>query len=466
MNRKIEDIKVNSIRRIVKTRKEDVVVPDIAVKDEENHNSIMKSDFILENDSSKYEFLKKKNNSEPSSVKRMSSDPSVPRERPLLSRTLLYIFIFSILVGSFYLLSTVFLRANVTVVAKDKTFELKHLKFTAGKTSQNVPFELVIVSDKEDRDIVLTNAKEVSIKAKGQITLYNEYSSTKAQKITAGSFVSDDKGVSYKTDTTVSIPAYTLDSSKKIIPGQVSVGITAFLPGEAYNSNKEFFTINSFKGTDKFKKIYGKATTPIEGGMVGLVYLMDDKEKSSLNFKTADFKEKLVRKLSAQVPVGYILYPDAMNFTYEIGDNISSKTPDTKVEMKGSLSAYILKESELSNSIIHKLLPDIGDKERREIQEPNISDLSFNFTNKDQVVGKDIENFDFELTGNLPMNWKPDVEALKGELVAKNKNNISEIFKQDPAIVSAGVKIIPFWSMKLPEDNKNINIILKKVDGQ
>src|SRR3989339_231902 len=463
MNRKIlEDIKANSIRRIVKTQKDDVVIPNVVVKDEDNHNPTPKSNFVLENDSSNYDFLKKKNNNiNTSSIKRMSGDPRMPRERPLLNKTLLDIFIFSLLVGSFYLLSTVFLRANVTVVAKDQTFELKHLKFTAGKPSTSVPFELVIVSDKEYRDIVLTNAKEVSIKAKGQITLYNEYSSTKAQKITAGSFVSDDKGVSYKTDKTVSIPAYKLDSSKKIIPGQVVVGITAFLPGEAYNSNKELFSINSFKGTDKFKKIYGKAKTPIEGGMAGLVYLMDDKEKSSLNFKTADFKEKLVRKLSAQVPVGYILYPDAMNFTYDIGDNIFSKFVSTKVEMKGSLSAYIFKESELSDSIIRKLLPNIGDKERQEIKQPNLSDLSFNFTDKEQIVGKDINNFNFELTGNLPLNWKPDIEALKGELVAKNKNNVAEIFKLDPAIVSASVKIIPFWSKKLPEDKKNINIILK-----
>ena len=150
-----------------------------------------------------------------------------------------------------------------------------------------------------------------------------------------------------------------------------------------------------------------------------------------------------------------------MNFTYDIGDNISSKTPDTKVEMKGSLSAYIFKESELSDSIIRKLLPNIGDKERQEIKQPNLSDLSFNFTDKEQIVGKDINNFNFELTGNLPLNWKPDIEALKGELVAKNKNNVAEIFKLDPAIVSASVKIIPFWSKKLPEDKKNINIILK-----
>lgn len=456
MNKKIfEDVKINSIKRVVKAPiQSDVVV------DTDNHNPTYVPTQTERDDLSRYEFLKKKKIST-TPTKRMSDTPRIPNQGRPFNKNILYVFTLAVLLGIVYFLSTVFLHANVTVIPKNQTFDLKHQKFTSGKSSQSVPFELMIVTDKEYRDIVLSNAKEVSIKAKGQIILYNEYS-TKAQKITAGTFVSDEKGINYKTDTTVSIPPYTLDSSKKKIPGQVVVGITAFLPGDAYNGIRESFTINSFKGTDKFKKIYGKAKTAMEGGMIGLVYLMDEKEKANLNIKTSDFREKLVRKLSAQVPVGYILYPDAMSFTYKVDNNISSKTPDTKIEIEGSLGAFLLKESELSNSLIHKLLPEIGEVERKEIQDPNLSSLSFNFINKDQSISKDIESFEFELTGSLPLLWMPNEETLKSQLLGKKKSEVIDIFKQDKAIVQASVKIIPFWSTKLPVDMKNINIIIKK----
>lgn len=455
MNRRIlEDVKVNRVRRPVSVAsKEDVVAKDL-----DNHNPTPKVGYSEQDSSSKYDFLNKK--TVKTGAQRLPMTPQMPRKRRSFGGVIFTIFILSLIVGGVYLLSTKFLSAKVTVIAKNKVFELKHQKFSAGKSSSNIPFELMIVSDKEYKDVVLTNSKEASEKAKGEVTLYNEYS-TKAQKLVAGTFLADEDGKSYKIDTTVTIPGYTLDKSKKVISGQVVSKVTSFLPGESYNGSPESFSITSFKGTDKFKKIYGKAKTEMTGGMTGLVYMLSEEDKEEVSVQTQSSKEKLLRKLSAQVPTGYILYPDAVSFTYESGENLVSKTPDTQIEMTGTLSAYLLKETDLSNSIIKKILPGISEKERAEIVKPDLSILSFDFVDKNQSVSKDVESFEFDLTGNLPIQWKPEVEELKTLLVSKNKDEVSSIFKQDPGILSAEVKIIPFWSKFLPENNKNINIILK-----
>lgn len=445
MNRKIiEDVKINS-HKILKT-------PDDVIKKEVSSN--------------KYDFLKKinkkTNDDNQFSLPRISQTPQMPSKGRPFNKIILSAFLLSLFIGIFYLLSTVFLRTNITIVAKDKIFELKHQKFITSKNkANNIPFEIMILSDSDYKDVILTKTLEVSDKAKGEIYLYNEYSN-KPVKIGAGTFVSDENGKTYKTDVAVTIPQYKLDKAN-IVPGQISVPITAFLSGEAYNGNPAFFTINSFKGTDKYKKIYGKPKTPLSGGMAGLVYVLDDKEKENLLSSTASFKEKLFQKLGAQVPVGYILYPDAVNFSYEFGENLSSKTPNAKIEMKGTLSAILLKESELSNFLINKLLPNLSPKERSEIMKPNPRGLSFNFVNKEMYINKDIESFEFELTGELLINWRPDLEEIKTLLVDKNKNEIPAIFKEDPAIASASVKIIPFWSKKMPSSLKNINITIKNL---
>ena len=67
------------------------------------------------------------------------------------------------------------------------------------------------------KNVILTESKEVSIKASGTITLYNEFSMN-PQKLVSGTFLVDDSGKTYKIDSVVTIPGYKLDNNKKVIP--------------------------------------------------------------------------------------------------------------------------------------------------------------------------------------------------------------------------------------------------------
>lgn len=441
MNKKtLEDFKINNKKTI------ETVVEPIVVKN-------------VPNNSTKYDFLKKKKSS-PSFSQRIPQTPVMPgRNKRPFNKFILSFFVLSLFIGTFYLFTTVFFNAKIIITPKNQSFELINEKFTALKDG-GIPFEVMIIEDTLYKDVILTNSKEVSINAKGEITLYNEYSKT-TEKITAGAFISDESGKSYKIDKAVSVPGYTIDKNKKIIPGQVSVGITSFLAGEAYNGSPSLFSITSFKkGTDKYKKIYGHTKTPLTGGLSGLVYLVEEKDKESILSENSLFKDQLLSKVKALVPVGYILYEDAVNFSYEFKDSVFSKTPNTRLAINAELRAFLVKSIYLSGSIIDKLLRDISKEERLEIISPDIKGLSFNFKNKEQIINKEIENFDFELTGNVMINWKPEVERLKELIVGKSKDEVLSIFKKDLGILKASVQIIPFWSKYLPDKKEKINIVL------
>lgn len=455
MIRKIEDVKVNK-SKILRTPKIEISTV-----------SVSKSEFIKvsDSDSSSFDVSRGKStiftttNQTPKierhSSPRITQTPRVPRDGKTIRRNIFIIVAIAVIIGILYLLSTVFLKANVKIISKNESFDLSGKVFHASKNG-NIPFELMIVSLDGSKDITLTQTKEVSEKAKGEITLYNEYSD-KPEKILAGTFVSDSKGKTYKTDKTVTIPGFKKDKLK-IVAGEVPVGITSFLAGDAYNSDSLSFNINSFKDTAKYKKIYGKIKTPLTGGISGLVYVLSDAEKATALSDVSTFQDKVLRKLNAEIPEGYILYKDGVKFTYESNQDVFSKVPDTVLSIKGTAGAYIFKKDMFEDYMIDKLLPDISDKERSEIVPPDLLSLSFNFMNKDQPIDKDVDSFDFELTGNLNIKWNPNIDSLKALLVGKDKKEVPSIFKEDKGVLSASVKIVPFWSSKLPLNMKKINI--------
>jgi len=474
MVRKIlEDVKVNN-HKAIKTFKDDVIIKSTPIV-----KTILKQtikpitdtgpereelkDKTYHNEESKYEFLEKKKVSSPEyyhSEKMLQTPHMKTKKSRPFNKPILLIFILALVIAVFYLFSTVFYKANITIIPKNKIFDLKNESFASSKKS-GIPFEVMIVEDTLNKEVVLTSSKEVTNKAKGEIILYNEYAKT-PQKITVGSFVTDEYGKSYKIDGTVNIPGYTVDKAAKIIPGQVAVGVTSFIAGEAYNGSPKSFYITSFKNTDKYKKIYGKLKAPLSGGIAGLVYTVDDKEKELILGDVSTSKERLIKKLNALVPPGYILYPNAVNFSYDLGESTFSKIPNAKLDVKGTLKAVLLKKDLLSSYIVDRILPDISKIEKLEIVDPDLNSLTFNFKDKEQIIAKEMESFDFELTGSLSLDWNPNTEGLKVSLLGKDKSEVPSIFKIDPGISSASVSIIPFWASKLPDTQEKINIIIKK----
>ncbi len=386
------------------------------------------------------------------------STPQIKKSGIFIRKPIIILLIISIIISGIYFISNKFENTKINIIEKKQSLNLNTEQFIASiDIKAPINFELMIIPNTELKDIILKDSQNVSIKAQGEIILYNEYS-TKPQNLLIRTFLSDSSGKAYQTNKAVTIPGFKTDKSK-VIPGQVVVGITSFLSGEAYNGAPSNFFINLFKGTAKAKKIYGKLKSALSGGAEGVVYTLTPQDLGSLNAYTlSTFKSNLLKKINAQVPPGYILYPDALKFVYKVEEEILSPTPNAKVKINGTMSSIILKEKDLSNAIVKKLLPGVLPKELNGIQIENLSSLSFSFLNQDQLISKDVKSITFNITGNVKLIWRQNVEMLKNSLIRVDKSTLLSIFKTDPGISSVSVKIFPPWNKYLPSDSSKINI--------
>lgn len=448
----MEDIKVNRVLK--KSEPEPVEKEEVGKEHQEERNK----ELARHDDS----FEIKSFNQPKTYSKRMSLTPRSKRRnisdqkplRPFFKNT----FFVVLLVGIIFWGGNLFKRAFVTISAKHDLIEYKNKQFNANKdiTGKGVSFEIMIESDKKAKDFILTESKEVSNKASGVITLYNEFS-TKAEKLVAGTYISDQDGKAYRLNNSVVIPGYKIDKLNKI-PGQIDAEITSFLAGESYNGTPEKFYVNSFKGTTKYSKIYGKLKSELQGGMQGLVYYVTESDKEKLQqIAESSFKNDLFNKVKALLPAGYILYQGATSFSYKINDNILSETPETKIEIEGILSAVLIREDSLIKNIIGVSLPDVTKEELEEIGLEGIKDLTFNFSSNTSIL-KEMTNFDFTLSGNIEAIWTPNKNKLIAKLTGVSKDQVLPIFRQDRGITKASVRIFPPWDKILPNNPSKINI--------
>lgn len=390
-------------------------------------------------------------------TKRMSLTPRSSDKRPV-GGFLKVIFLLSLIIGIIYWVGVFFNSAYVNITAKHQNIEYEAKVFNADrKNSANVvDFEIMIESEKKLKNYILTESKEVSSKATGTIILYNEFS-TKSEKLSQGTYISDQDGKTYRLNNTVTIPGYKLDKQKKI-PGQVEVSITSFLAGENYNGAPDKFTVNSYKGTTKHSKIYGKLKTELVGGLQGIVYYISEEDKVKIqNIAESSLRDELYNKLKALLPSGYILYPEAIKFSYIIDENILSETAEAKIPIEGKISAILLKEDSLIKNIIRVSLPEADKNEIPEIVIKGIKNLKFNFVTE-TIIDKSTENFQFALTGNLEAVWNPNKEIIKSKLAGLHKDMVLSVFRENKGITKSMVKIFPPWGKHLPKNPSKINI--------
>jgi hypothetical protein len=351
----------------------------------------------------------------------------------------------------FFAFSFLFSKAEVSVFLKTKNIVLnKNLSASIDAGVDVLPFELTHISGDASKTISLEE-KDFNEKAKGSIILYNKFSSS-SQILSIDTRLDGSNGKMYKTSTRVVIPGM----KKNGTPGQVSVGIYAAIEGADYNSTPLDFKISGFKGTTKYEKFYGRSVGDIAGGIIGKSHQVSDLQKIEIERELKTILEnKLFNEISNQIP-GFLLYKNATSLkTDDFIIGPVSPLGSVVLTLKGTLYGIIFNEQKLTQ----KIAKDNIDKyDGSEVYIPNIKDLTFSLSDKENILFDSVKNINFNLSGALKIVWKLDIDKFTVDLLNKPKKDFNQILSQYSNIDSTLVKLNPPWIQSLPSKIKNIKV--------
>lgn len=187
-------------------------------------------------------------------------------------------------------------------------------------------------------------------KARGKVTLYNEFSSS-PQALVATTRLEAPDGKIFRLNAGVTIPGMGKDGT----PGSVEAYVTADQTGSDYDIDPTSFTVPGFKssGSGKYSKFYAKSTEKMSGGdgSGSGAAAVTESDISNAKSKIADkIKDAIAEKAKEEAGLDAVLLDDAFEsdepaygVSVAAGETAESFTVSASVRAQ----AVVFKESDI-----------------------------------------------------------------------------------------------------------------------
>jgi hypothetical protein len=359
-------------------------------------------------------------------------------------------------------------KASVKILAQTKSQSVD-AEITANVNSsavdveaKSIPAKAISISEELVYAFDATGEKNsLSKKAKGTITIYNEYG-TQSQPLVATTRFLSNEGKLFRLTQNIVVPGM-IKSGTETKPGAIEAEVVADEAGESFNINPADFTIPGFKdsGNDKYTKFYGKSFKAMAGGGESLEKTTTASEQDIASAKTKALQElnaKILDKLKTEAGEGSVVLDEAVNFndlTYTVSNPTEQTAGKFTLNLKEKGSALIFSESDFKK-IILKSFAEKNNGENK-ISEESIT-LEFGKADADFVNGKIL----VRAHGTGKFNSDLDLNAIKKEILGKNEDELKEQLSHYGEITGVEVKYWPsmIFSGKIPAYASRVEITL------
>lgn len=327
-----------------------------------------------------------------------------------------------------------------------------------------IPVKLISETAEVSKEISSSGSKSASgKKARGTLTIYNEFSSA-SQPLVATTRFESESGKIFRIIKGVTVPGTTkVEGETK--PGVIEVEVEADETGESYNIGPGKFSIPGFKGSgnDKYAKIYAKSNSAMTGGgsegsgtenkSVSETDISGAKSQLQTELKAA-LKEKIKNSTDSKV----IVLDDAINLeepVYSFSNSAGEVVE--KFQAKGQIkgTALVFNENDLK-SIISKVTAESGNDK----VSIDISSISISYGKAD--VDFKAESMTIKASGKSIISSEIDLENFKEGILGKTNEELETYLGTYSSIEKADVIYWPpFMNNKVPIYEKRVEVVVE-----
>jgi len=376
--------------------------------------------------------------------------------------------IFFSLVAFYYLGFVLLAKAEVNITTKKMempfsgTVLVDRNVFATSFNQAVIPGNLFVFKADETQEFSSTGQGKDERKAKGIITIYNNYSTSPQILVATTRFETPDNKI-FRLDSRIVIPGASTKNGK-LIPSTIDVKVTADKPGPEYNIEACNlpdckFTIPGFEGTSKFKGFYGISTKAMTGGTAGSVPLItSDDLKNAEEVILQKVMDSIEQDLQNKIPKELKVLPEAKSGIKITNVDSDAKTGDYRekftVTAEGEVSIIAFNENDVIE-YIQAIQNQDQDK-----------DENYEYCQKPELEYSEFKADFNKGTLRMLINAKQTVchklssDEIKKTIIGKNRKELDEIFENNPGIKEVEVKLWPLWIRKVPNSLKKINVFI------
>ncbi len=382
-------------------------------------------------------------------------------------KILIIFFIACFIIG---MISVIFFLPQATVLVSPKTEPFSHsLETTLVKDSEKAnPSEKIISYEvtssqksSEAKTFPATGERDIGQKAKGQIIIYNKYSSSSQPLVASTRFIADS-GELYRLTQDIEIPGAKIKEGQTV-SGRITATIEADEAGEEYNLESETpFTIPGLS-PEKQEDIKAASLDPISGGDSRKINIITSEDlKKAKELLLEEIVQKTVEDLTEKVPEGKTIIKGAIKneiIDSETNGEEDKETKDFKMSITAKSSVPIVSREEL-NKILFDDAKNFLPKNKKLLDENFDDGIEYE---------KELENTEegeikLKISLNKKIFTEINQEEIRKNISGKDTIETKEYLMTNPYIYKAEIMLWPFWVKKVPRIKNKIKIIEKQLE--
>ena len=357
-------------------------------------------------------------------------------------------------------------KASITITAKTKSKAIDseimgEVNIDSSDVNKGIiPARIIKVDPKITKEYKATGNKTVSNqKARGTVTIYNEYSSSPQPLVATTRLLSANEKL-FRLIKEVTVPGTTTVDGQ-MHPGSIQAQVVADEAGSDFNIDPDKFTIPGFKSRpNKYNKFYAKSDQAMSGGGNGNEKVNAITQSDIDNAKNdilTDLNNLIKQKVKNVAGNDIVLLGDAINkkeAVYKLSNSLGEVVTSFQITADMQASAMVVNQNDLKK-MVAQMLAKAGDSQA------NIGDnsvtIDFGKTNANFNTG--IMNIRFHAVGQI----KPDIniDMIKKAILGKNETDLKAYLSTYSDIKKINIEYWPsFIGGRIPFQPNRVKITL------